>query len=99
MTTYRRKRGRPPSIWHGQKGEEFQTAVYLTRYERRHHPISKAQAIRLVLRRSDFAHLRKYSVRYLEKQFLDAVEFWNKFARLRKEWLKANKIHKSDLQE
>jgi hypothetical protein len=97
MTTHRRKRGRPPSIWYGPKGEEFQTAVYLTWYKR--HPISKAQAIRLVLRRSDFTHLRKYSIRYLEKQFLDAAEFWNPFARLRKEWLNANKIHKSDLQE
>jgi len=59
------------------------TAVLVTWYER--YPKSKAHAIRLVLRRREFAHLKRYSMRYLEKQFLGAAKFWmNPYRRLHK---------------
>src|SRR5262245_52150868 len=86
MTTHRKKRGRPPLLWHGPRGKEFVRAVNITRYERRKgRPLlTAAQAIRLVLKRPEFAQLRKYRVRYLEKQSLNAVEFWSPYRKLYK---------------
>jgi hypothetical protein len=51
-------------------------------WERR--PITKARAIRLVLHRREFAHLRKYlpTMRYLHKQLADATEFWSPHRKL-----------------
>jgi hypothetical protein len=83
--TARKKRGRPPFLWHGPTGKKFVTAVLVTQWERRRRPITTAHAIRIVLsRRREFAHLRKYLDRYLEKQFLDAVEFWSPYRKLYK---------------
>jgi len=87
MTTHRKKRGRPPFLWHGRGGQEFVAAVNITRYERRPNGrplLTAAQAIRLVLRRHEFAQLRKYKVRYLEKQYSNALEFWSPYRKLHK---------------
>jgi hypothetical protein len=81
----RKKRGRPPSIWHGPIGREFLRAVGDAQYHvlpsgllRRRK--TRAAAIRSVLRQTEFALLReKYanrSTRYLEKMYLDCAEFW-----------------------
>jgi len=93
MTTDRRRRGRPPTIWHGPTGKEFVTAVFVTQYERR--PMTKAQAIRIVLRRHEFARLRKYSIRYLEKQLLDALEFWNPWPSYKKLFGRGRRIRQT----
>lgn len=81
----RKKRGRPPFIWHGPIGSKFQEAVIFEQYHvlpsgllgRRK---TRAAAIRSVLRQTEFAPLReKYanrSSRYLEKMYLDCAEFW-----------------------
>jgi hypothetical protein len=86
MTTHRKKRGRPPSLWHGPRGKEFVTAVRLAAWDRR--PKGKgsiAHAINVVVRRQRrFPELQKYSNRYLEKQFLAAEKFWNPYRKLRK---------------
>jgi hypothetical protein len=74
----RKKRGRPPSIWHGQSGKEFVKTVVVLQYERR--PMTTAKAIGIVRKRPDFAHLQKYKIRYLEKQILDAIEFWSPYS-------------------
>src|SRR5262249_7873976 len=75
MTTARKKRGRPPFLWHGPRGEEFVRAVHFDWWKQRRKSIS--QAITIVLRRREFAHLRRYSRRYLEKQLLNCREFWS----------------------
>jgi hypothetical protein len=90
MTNGPKKRGRPPFLWHGPEGDKFVTAVMATWFKRR--SISKADAIRSVVKRPEFAHLGKYNIRYLEKRLLDAREFWNPFGRALKEWRKANRI-------
>jgi hypothetical protein len=76
--TARKRRGRPPSIWHGPLGKKFVTAVYVTQYEQGGFMGNRAKAIRSVLRRPEFAPIReKYrDSRYLEKMFLDAAEYW-----------------------
>jgi hypothetical protein len=70
----------------GPEGNEFQAAVFLHWHERRSNgrPISRADAIRHVLKRPDFAHLGNFSVRYLEKKLLAAAEHWNPYFHLRK---------------
>jgi hypothetical protein len=75
VITHRKKRGRPPFIWHGPRGEEFVRAVHNTWWQRR--PITRSHAITIVLQRHEFAHLRRYSRRYLEKQLLNCREFWS----------------------
>jgi len=81
MTAQRKKRGRPPFLWHGPRGRQFVTAVSITRYERRRRNgrplLTAAEAIRLVLRQHEFAQLKKYKLRYLEKQYWNALEFWS----------------------
>jgi len=76
--TARKMRGRPPSVWRGPIGYKFVEAVALARY---YHPqpITTGRAIRIVLRQPEFAPLQKYangSTRYLQKQLVDAAEFW-----------------------
>jgi hypothetical protein len=72
--------GRPPSIWRSPIGREFVEAVALARY-RHPAPITIGRAIKIVLKNDpEFAKLRKYvrngSTRYLQKQLIDAAEFW-----------------------
>jgi hypothetical protein len=71
----RRERGRPPEIWHGSIGWKFVEAVALAKYYHSR-PISTPHAIRIVQRQREFACLRRYAPRYLQKQLLDAAEFW-----------------------
>src|SRR5262249_35029745 len=77
MTAPRRWRGRPASVWRTEIGLKFAVAVADTKY-RQPSPITTPQAINFVLRQPEFAHLRKYKngARYLQKQLLDAAEFW-----------------------
>jgi len=46
--TRRKKRGRPPFLWHGQGGQEFEMEVHVLWAERKweRRPITKAHAIR-----------------------------------------------------
>jgi hypothetical protein len=72
-----RKRGRPPSIWRSPIGYNFAEAVAFAKY--RHPHRTNRQAILIVLQQPEFAPLQKYangSTRYLEKQLLDAANFW-----------------------
>jgi hypothetical protein len=76
--TARKGRGRPPAIWRGPIGYKFVEAVALAKY---YHPraITTGRAIRIVLRQPEFAPLQTYangSTRYLQKQLIDAAEFW-----------------------
>jgi len=80
MTAQRKKRGRRPFKWHHPIGKEFSAAVSVTEYEQR--PITKKGAIRLVLRRPEFAHFGKHSMHYLYKQLNDASRFWSPFWKL-----------------
>ena len=73
--TARKGRGRPPSIWRGPIGYQFLEAVALTKYYSRR-PITTRAAIRIVLQKPEFAHLREHAPRYLEKQLLDTAENW-----------------------
>jgi hypothetical protein len=85
MTGPRRRRGRPSKIWRGEVGRKFVEAVALARYYSPR-PITNSQAIRIVLRRPEFAPLKKYangSTRYLEKQLIDAAEDWGVSATFR----------------
>src|SRR5262245_45896940 len=98
MTTHRKKRGRPPFLWHARRGEEFVTAVSITRYERRPNGrslLTAAQAIRLVLRRHEFAQLRKYKGRYLEKQYSNALEFWSPWPSYKKLFGRGKRIRQT----
>jgi hypothetical protein len=77
--TARKARGRPASIWRGPIGYKFVEQVALAKYHHRQ-SITTGRAIRMVLREPEFAPLRKYakngSTRYLQKQLIDAAEFW-----------------------
>jgi len=81
MTAQRKRRGRTPVLWHAPGGQEFMTAVHATWWERLSNGqrrMSRAQAIRFVLKRPEFAHLRRYSKgRYREKQLSNCREFWS----------------------
>ena len=79
-------RGRPPFLWRAETGEAFVRAVIGVRYDR--HPIKTVDAINIVLKRPQFAHLKKRytNIRYLEKKFQEASDFWNPYARLGKKW-------------
>ena len=46
-----KKRGRPPTVWHGPIGEAFVRAVFVIRHERR--SIKTADAINIALRRPE----------------------------------------------
>ena len=77
MTAQRKKRGRPPSLWHGPKGQAFLYAVFEVKIKR--HPIKTVDAIRAVLLKPEFRYLKKQypNHRYLEKQYLSAKKFWS----------------------
>jgi hypothetical protein len=78
------RRGRPPSIWRAKAGKAFVMAVVAVKSNR--YPIKTTDAINIVLRKPEFAHLRqRYKLRYLEKKFQEANDFWNPYARLSKE--------------
>jgi hypothetical protein len=82
----RKKRGRPPFIWHGPIGRKFLEAVRDDQYVVLPSGLlgarkTRAAAIRSVLKQTEFALLReKYANpstrRYLEKMYLDCAEFW-----------------------
>jgi hypothetical protein len=93
MTAARKKRGRPAFLWRSKPGEAFVNAVFAVQSDR--YPIKPAAAIRCVLKRPEFAYLKEQypDVRYLEKKFQEAADFWNPFFRLGKEWRKANKAN------
>lgn len=85
--TARKRRGRPPSIWRDPIGYQFVEAVAHAKYKHTR-PMTAGQAIRKVLREQpEFAPLRKYvkkgSTRYLQKQLIDAAEFWGVHPTLR----------------
>jgi hypothetical protein len=83
MSARRKGPGRPPFLWHGPKGQAFLYAVFKVQIER--HPIKTVDAILAVLRRPEFADLKKQygnRRRYLEKQYLSAKKFWSQ-ARVR----------------
>jgi hypothetical protein len=78
------RRGRPPSIWRAKAGKAFVRAVVAVKVDR--HLIKTTDAINIVLRQREFAHLKqRYKLRYLEKKFQEASDFWNPYARLSKE--------------
>jgi hypothetical protein len=81
------RRGRPPSIWRAKAGKAFVRAVLAVKIDR--HPIKTTAAINAVLRQPEFAHLRRYKLRYLEKKFQEVSDFSNPYARLGKEWRRA----------
>jgi len=74
VSAQRKKRGRPPFLWHGQKGRAFLYAVFMVQSER--HPIKTVDAILTVLRKPEFADLKKryLNVRYLEKKISGDIE-------------------------
>jgi hypothetical protein len=87
MTAQRKKRGRPPFLWHGPDGEKFLRAVLNTWWQRQQQqrPISRSNAITIILQQPEFAHFgdrfahlgdRKLR-RYLERQLLNCAEFWS----------------------
>jgi hypothetical protein len=78
VSAQRKRRGRPPYIWHGPKGQAFLYAVFKIQIER--HPIKTVDAILAVLRSPEFADIKKQygnRRRYLEKQYLSAKKFWS----------------------
>ena len=82
--TERKKRGRPPFLWHGQLGEEFVRAVQLDWWQmtlaqvgRRPRRISITHAIKNIRLRREFPHLKKYKVGYLKRQYSSLKEFWS----------------------
>jgi hypothetical protein len=86
-----KKRGRP-SIWDGPEGERLAHAVHDLQVSRRWAllpPMSRAWAIKEVLRRDEFASFRKYENRNLQKRILQAAGSWNPWRRLEKEFRKA----------
>jgi hypothetical protein len=97
VTAYQKKRGRPPSIWRSEIGAAFAYAVFQARSKIRPRLelIKTTDAIRKVLRQPEFAHLKKRypNLRYLEKKYQEASDYWNPFARLSKEHRKA--FHKA----
>ena len=81
----RKKRGRPPFIWHGPIGSKFQEAVIFEqyhvlpsgllgrrKYEGCRHPLRLA-ADRIC---SPSRKICEPFERYLEKMYLDCAEFW-----------------------
>jgi hypothetical protein len=87
------RRGRPPSIWRAKAGTAFVRAVLAVKIDR--HPIKTTAAINAVLRQREFAHLRRYKLRYLEKKFQEVSDFSNPYARLTKEMRKARAIYRN----
>jgi hypothetical protein len=86
--TAQKKRGRPPLLWHSEAGKAFVQAVVEVKADRH---LGPAAAIRAVLRQPEFAYLKeKYpDVRYLQKKFQEAADFWNPYFRLGKQARKA----------
>jgi hypothetical protein len=86
MTTARKKRGRPPFLWHSEAGKAFVNAVFAIQSKR--HPIKTAKAIRRALYENpEFAYLDKYPPRYLEKKFqevADSSAYWRLGKKYRK---------------
>jgi len=69
-----KKRGPKPKLWKGPPGERFANAVYDLEAQR---PLrSRAWAIREILKRDEFAYLRKYKIRTLEQRITTASERW-----------------------
>src|SRR5262245_24080825 len=81
MTAQRKKRGRPPSLWHGPRGKEFVTAVCLSCLDWGQRQKSIAHTIDVVVKRG-FPDLRGYKRRYLQKRFCDALVFWSPYREL-----------------
>src|SRR5262249_43862362 len=103
MTVQRKKRGRPPFLWHGPKGLAFLYAVFMVQSER--HPIKTIDAILAVLRKPEFADLKKRypNVRYLEKKYQE-ISKSNPYAQLHKEFRRAEYLraiyrNKNELEE
>jgi len=88
----RKGRGRPPEIWHESIGWKFVEAVAHTKYNHLH-LISTPHAIRIVQRQREFACLRKYAPRYLQKQLLDAAEFWGVHPTIKELIGRSNRIY------
>ena len=67
------------------------------------HPIKTVDAIRKVVKRPEFAHLKHYSLRYLEKKYQEIASS-NPYSRLHKqyrraEYLRSNYRNKNELEE
>jgi hypothetical protein len=100
MTAPRKGRGRPPSVWRTEIGWKFVEAVADAKYNHRR-LISTPRAIRIALQQPEFAQLRKYSTRYLQKQLIDAAEFWGMHPTIREligrssriYWLRQNQMN------
>ena len=86
MTAARKKRGRPPFLWHSKAGMAFLYAVFTVQSER--HPIKTVDAINIVIKRPEFAHLKRYSLRYLEKKYQE-ISKSNPYSHLHKEFRRA----------
>jgi len=80
------KRGPKPSIWHAEAGRAFMSAVFAVQSER--HPIKTVDAIKSVRNRPEYAHLRGYSLRYLEKKYQE-ISRLNPYAHLHKQYRRA----------
>ena len=93
MTSGRKKRGRPPSIWHTKIGTTFIYAVFKVQSER--HPIKTVDAIIAVRNRPEFAHFKAYKVRYLEKKYQEISQS-NPFSHLHKEYRRAEYLRAKD---
>jgi hypothetical protein len=89
MTTPK-KRGRPPFLWHSNVGEAFVDAVRIVMRDRQ---IGPAAAIRSVLKKPEFTYLDdRYDRRYLQKKFQEISDL-NPYARLGKQYRRANKVN------
>src|SRR5215471_13840434 len=84
MSDQGKKRGPKPKLWKLAKlGKKFASAVLYFKFgdhpAREGHPVrvrGHAAAIRRVLKLPEFAYLKRYTIRYLEKKFQEALAFW-----------------------
>jgi hypothetical protein len=68
-----KKRGPKPFIWHSEPGRAFLYAVFAVQQER--HPIKISDAINIVVKRPEFAHLNKrYKPRKLQKKYQEILK-------------------------
>jgi hypothetical protein len=93
--TARKKRGRPPLLWQAEDGKAFLSAVFQIQSEC--HPIKTVDAINRALKKPEFAHLKKYPLRYLEKKYQE-ISRSNPYSDLHKQFRRAEylrTVHKN----
>jgi hypothetical protein len=66
------KRGPKPSIWHTEDGLAWVYAVLTVQADR--HPIKISDAINIVVKRPEFAHLKRYKLPKLRKKYQEILD-------------------------